>query len=285
MRAFGQVLQPAHAGFRAAATRAEQLPSHRHDAPPRRRQEQLDGVLGRRRPEFRQRHRTHTAQVDDRRMAQVIDEVRRKSMRGRVAREFRAEHIKSLPGGRLRQVLCAPARDERGAVALANEPLDRRRSLAELGVEDACTLPHKAQEASGLSHAGEHQPTAFAFGNELASPLPPPHRAVLVVPDLEKAVVLLPFAKILLPSRREGPDLATDEAADTTLTVDPFLEPKGGEAAQLPKAGAVGDKRPNRRRRLGECLLPAIAIDGGAIPFQIALPFPLMGSQRGTPEA
>ena len=213
----------------------------------------------------------HAAQIDDRRMAQVIDEVRRKSMRGRVAREFRAKRIESLAGGGLRQVLDAPARDERGTVALANDPLDPRRSLAELSVKDACMLSHKAQEAGGLGHAGEDQPTAFAFGNELTSPLPAPHRAVLIVSDLEKAMVLLPFAKILLPSRRERPDLAADKAADSALIVDPFLKPKGGEAAQLPKAGAVGDERPNRRRRLGEMLLPAVAVDGAAIPFHAAL--------------
>ena len=47
MRAFRQVLKSAHAGLRAAAARAEQLPSHRHDALPRRRQEQLHCVVGR----------------------------------------------------------------------------------------------------------------------------------------------------------------------------------------------------------------------------------------------
>ena len=47
MRAFGQVLQLAHAGLRAAAARAEQLPSHRHDALPRRGQEQLHRVVWR----------------------------------------------------------------------------------------------------------------------------------------------------------------------------------------------------------------------------------------------
>ncbi len=218
-------------------------------------------------------------------MPQVVDQVRRKRMRGRVAREFRAERIESLAGGGLRQVLDAPARDERGTVALANDPLDPRPSLAELGVEDACTLPHKAQEAGGLGHAGEDQPTAFAFGNELASPLPPPHRAVFIVSGLEKAVVLLPFAEILLPSRRERPDLAADEAADTALTVDPLLNPIGGEAAQLPKAGAVGDKRPNRRRRLGETLFTAVAVDGAAVRLHAALPIAPMGRQRATPEA
>ena len=192
-------------------------------------------------------------------------------MRGRVAREFRAKRIESLAGGGLHQVLDAPARDKRGTVALANDPLDPRRSLAELSVEDACMLPHKSQEAGGLGHAGEDQPTAFAFGNELAGPLPAPHRAVLIVSDLEKAVVLLPFAKILLPSRREGPDLAADEAADTALRVDPFLEPVGREAAELPKAGGVGDKRPNRRRRLGEMTFPAVAVDGVAARPHAAL--------------
>ncbi len=47
MRAFGQVLQSAHAGLRAAAARAEQLPSHRHDALPRRGQKQFHGVVWR----------------------------------------------------------------------------------------------------------------------------------------------------------------------------------------------------------------------------------------------
>src|SRR5580704_18812298 len=91
-------------------------------------------------------------------MPQVIDEVRRKSVRGRVAREFRAKRIESLTGGGLRQVVGAPAWDKRGTVALADGSLDPRPSLAELGVEDACTLPHIAQEAGGLGHAGEDQP-------------------------------------------------------------------------------------------------------------------------------
>src|ERR1700722_18563907 len=199
-------------------------------------------------------------------------------MRSRLAREVCAERIESLAGGGLRQVLDGPARDARGTAALANDPHDPRPSLAELGVEDACTLPHKAQEAGGLGHAGEDQPTAFAFGNELTSPLPPPHRAVFIISGLEKTVVLLPFAKILLPSGRESPDLAADKAANSALPVDPFLNPIGGEAAQLPKAGAVGDKRPNRRRRLGEMLLPAVAVDGAAIPFHAALhPLPRWG--------
>src|SRR5271166_4272736 len=131
-----------------------------------------------------------------------------------VAREFRAKRVESLAGGGLNQVINAPARDERGTVALANGPLNRRRGLAELSVKDACMLPHKSQEAGGLGHDGDDQPTALAFGNDLAGPLPAPHRAVLVVSDLEKAVILLPFAKILLPSRRERPDHAPHKAAD-----------------------------------------------------------------------
>ena len=45
---------------------------------------------------------------------------------------------------RLHQVLNPPARDKRGTVALANDPLDRRRGLAELSVKDSCMLPHKS---------------------------------------------------------------------------------------------------------------------------------------------
>jgi hypothetical protein len=132
-------------------------------------------------------------------------------------------------------------------------------------------LPHKSQEAGGLGHASNDQPTALAFGNKLASPLPAPHRAVLVVSDLEKAVVLLPFAKILLPTRRERPDLAADKAANTALRVHPFLEPVGRHTAELPQASRVRDKRPNRRRRLGEARLPAEAVDGAVIPFHAGI--------------
>src|SRR5271157_3020799 len=114
-------------------------------------------------------------------MPQEIDEIRRQTMRARVAREFRAKRVESLAGGRLHQVLSAPARDKRGTVALANEPLDRGHGLAELSVEDACTLPHESEETSGLGHAGHDQPTALAFGKELAAPLEAPHRAVPVV--------------------------------------------------------------------------------------------------------
>ena len=103
-----------------------------------------------------------------------------------------------------------------------------------------------------LCHAGHYQPTALAFGNELASPLPLPHRAVSVLSDLGMAAILALFARTLLPSRRKGPDLATGEAAHPALGVNPFLEPVGREAAQLPKAGGVGNERPYRSRRLGE---------------------------------
>src|SRR4029077_6877410 len=204
-------------------------------------------------------------------MAQVVDQVRSKSMRGWIAREFRAKRIESLAGGGLHEVVGAPAWDKRGTVALANDPLDPRCRFAELGVKDACMLNDETQGPGRLGHASEDQPAAFAFGNELTSPFPPPHRPVLIVSDLEKAVVLLPFAKILLPSRREKPELALHEAADTALTVDPLLKLNGGIAVQLPKAGGVGDKRPNRRRRLGEILLAAVAVDCAAIPFHAAL--------------
>jgi hypothetical protein len=39
MRAFRQFVKSAHAGLSAAAARAQQIPAHRHDALPRRRQE------------------------------------------------------------------------------------------------------------------------------------------------------------------------------------------------------------------------------------------------------
>ena len=77
-------------------------------------------------------------------MPQVIDEVRPKSMRGRIAREFSAKRIESLAGGRLRQVLNAPAGDKRGTLALANDPLDPRRRLAELSIKDAGMRSHES---------------------------------------------------------------------------------------------------------------------------------------------
>jgi hypothetical protein len=156
-------------------------------------------------------------------------------------------------------------------VALATDPLDPGRSLAELGVENACMLTHESQEAGGLGHAGDDQPTAFAFGNELAAPFPAPHWAVLIVSELEKAVVFLPFAKFLLPKRGERPDLAPNEAADTAITVDPLLEPVGRHAAEFPKASRVGDKRPNRRRGTGERDFPTEAVDSVAARPHAAL--------------
>ena len=139
-------------------------------------------------------------------------------------------------------------------------------------------LSHQAQQAGGLGRAGEDQPTAFAFGNELTHPLPPPHRAVLIVSDLEKAVVLLPFAEILLPSRRERPKLAAHEATNTALTVDPLLKLNGGIAVQLPQAGGVGDKRPNRRRRLSEARFPPETVDSAAICPHGGIPIAPMGA-------
>ncbi len=79
------------------------------------------------------------------------------------------------------------------------------------------------------------QPSPSAMSSQ--SPLPTPHRAVLVVSDLEKAVVLLPFAEILLPSRREKPELATHEAADTALSVRPVPQTGRGRSRSTPKGG------------------------------------------------
>ena len=173
MGAFRQILEPAHAGLRAAAARAEQLPSHRHDALARRRQKQLHRVVGRGRPQRRQRYGANAAQIDDRRMAQVIDEVRRKPMRGRVAREFRAKRIEPLAGGGLDQVLGAPAGDKRGTVALANDPLDPRRSLAELSVKDArmfITNPRRPA-GSAMPVKISRQPSPSATSSQVHSHL------------------------------------------------------------------------------------------------------------------
>ena len=113
MRACRQVLKSAHAGLCAAAARAQKLPSHRHDALPRRREKQFHRLVGRRRPEFRQRHGPNAAQIDGRRMTQVVEEIRRKRMRSRIASEFRAKRIESRSGGGLHEILSAPARDKR----------------------------------------------------------------------------------------------------------------------------------------------------------------------------
>jgi hypothetical protein len=86
----------------------------------------------------------------------------------------------------------------------------------------------------------------------------------VIVPELEKAVVFLPFAEFLLPARRELPNLAVDIAADAALAVDPFLELVGRHAAEFPKAGGVGDKWPNRRRGPGERDFPTKAVESVA---------------------
>ena len=203
-------------------------------------------------------------------------------MRSRVAREFGAKRIEPLAGGGLDQVLGAPARDKRGTVALANDPLDPRCSLAELSVEDACLVHRKSQDAGGFGHAGEDQPTAFAFGNELTGPFPPSHRAALIVSDLGKAMVFLPFAEILLPSRRERAELATDKASDTTLRIVRSSNRKGARPFEFPKARGVGDERPNRRQRLGEKGFAPEAVDGAILCPHAALPRPDGGADRPT---
>ena len=74
-------------------------------------------------------------------------------------------------------------------------------------------------------------------------------------------MIFLPFAKFLLPTRRERPDLAADKAVDPALRVHPFLEPVGRHTGEFPKASRVRDKGPNRRWRLGEPNFPPEAID------------------------
>ena len=203
-------------------------------------------------------------------------------MRGGIAREFLGERIETLAGGRLNKVRGVPARDKRGTAALANDPLDPRDGLAELSLEDADVLRDEAQETRGLGHAGDDQSTAFAFGNELASPLPAPHRAVLIAPDLEKAMVLLPFAKILLPARRERSKLAANEAAHAAVAIHPFLEPVGRKTVEFPKASAVGDERPNRRRGPGEAHFPMETVGSAAVCSHAALLIALLERRRSS---
>ena len=131
--------------------------------------------------------------------------------------------------------------------------------------------PLRAKPAGLLGFVGKHagvfampvitsrQPSLSAMSSQAHSPLP--HRAVSVLSDLGMAAILALFARTLLPSGRKGPDLATGEAAHPALGVDPFLEPVGREAAQLPKAGGVGNERPYRSRRLGEITFLAVAVD------------------------
>ena len=78
-------------------------------------------------------------------------------------------------------------------------------------------------------------------------------------------MIVLPFAKIPLPSRRERPKLAPDEAADATLAVHPFLEPVGRHTVEFPEASGVGDEGPDRRGRLSEVRFPAEAVDGAIV--------------------
>jgi hypothetical protein len=56
---------------------------------------------------------------------------------------------------------------------------------------------------------------------------------------MEKAAILLPFAKILLPCHRNRACLAMGEPADSALGVNPFLELEGRISVQLPKASGV----------------------------------------------
>ena len=149
MRAFRKVLKPAHAGLRAAAARAEQFPSHRHRALPRRRQKQLDRMVGRGGPERCECDGPNAAQIDDRRVPQVVDEVRRKRMRSKIAREFRAKRIESLAGGGLSLILDPPARDERGTVALANDPLDPATALPYSASKRPACFPTKPKKPAG----------------------------------------------------------------------------------------------------------------------------------------
>jgi hypothetical protein len=56
---------------------------------------------------------------------------------------------------------------------------------------------------------------------------------------MEEAAILLPFAKILLPSHWNRAELTTGEPADSALRVNPFLKLEGRIAVQLPKASGV----------------------------------------------
>ena len=82
-------------------------------------------------------------------MAQVVDEVRRETMRSGVAREFRAKRIELLAGGGLRQVLALqPGTSAEPSLSRMIRSIPAA-GLAELGVEDACTLPDKPERPAG----------------------------------------------------------------------------------------------------------------------------------------
>jgi len=100
MRAFRQFVEPAHAGLRPAAARAQQIPAHSDDAVPRRRQEQFDGMVGLDGPYFRQRNWANAAERNDRRMPQEIGEFWRETMRSGIARQLPCKRVKAAASRR-----------------------------------------------------------------------------------------------------------------------------------------------------------------------------------------
>ena len=168
MCALRQFVEPAHPGLRPAAARAQQIPAHRDDAVPRRRQEQFDGMVGWDGPDFRQRNGANAAKLNDRRMPQDIDQVRRETMRSGIARQLPCEHVKAAAGRRFREILYACPRDMRWTFTLANEPLNRRQRPAKFSIHDTGMSRHKSQQADGFRHTSQdsRQPSLSANSSQ-----------------------------------------------------------------------------------------------------------------------
>jgi len=80
MRALRQLVQVLDPRLGPAAARAQQIPAHDHDTEALRGEKQLDGVLRRRVPKSRHRHRANAAQGHDRRMEQKVGELGRQTV-------------------------------------------------------------------------------------------------------------------------------------------------------------------------------------------------------------
>ena len=213
-------------------------------------------------------------------MAQVIDELRRESVRSRVAREFGAKPIEPAPRGGLDQVLGAPPRDERRTLALANDPLDPRRGLAELGVKDAGALATKPRRPAGsaMPVTISRQPSPSAKSSQHHS-----QRR------------MGPFCSSGTGKGGGFPAIRRIPPPIAPGTAQPCRGHNGGRgprhrpvprtcrahAAEFPKASGVGDKRPDRRRGPGEIIFPTVAVESVAIPFHAGLPIPLSSAVSG----
>ena len=267
VRVPGQLMQLLDARFRAATARTEQIPPHRQDAEPLRREEEFHNIRRRGVPLSRHRQRTNAAESHRRRVEQKVGKLRRQAVTRRIAPKLCDQPIEAPTGRRLDRIFGAGAKNFVGCRGLGDQPFDGGEPFVRLALKLAGHLGQPAQNADALDLARKDEPGAGTFRFELKDRVRTAEWAVEKIAGLAEPAVFLPLAVAFLPLQSKRPKLDRSQTVDASLGIGALFNHVTWRTRQFVEASGVCDERPNRLGGAGEVPFLAEATDGFHCPF------------------